>query len=65
MVFFCLDFSSRRTAGGFFGYNGEASFTWVLIPFLIILMITTSLLSVLGITFVLLSVVGISVIIQS
>ena len=48
-----------------FGYNGEALFSCVLVPFLIIIMITAFPLSVLGIYFVLLDVVGISIIILS
>ena len=59
----CLDRSSCSTSGGFLGYDGEASFSWVLVHFVVILMITAFTLSVLGIAFLILAVVGISVII--
>ena len=59
----CLDCSSRSTSGGFFGYDGDASFYWVLVPFVIIFMINAFTLSILGIAFLILAVVGISVII--
>ena len=59
----CIDCLSRSTAGGFFGYGGEASFSWVLVPFVIIIMITAFPISILGIAFIICAVFGIYVII--
>ena len=59
----CLDRLSCSTAGRFFGYDGKVSFSWVIVPFLIIIIINAFPLLVLGIAFFILAVVGISVII--
>ena len=63
MVFRVLIVHLVVPLAGFFGYDGEASFFWILVTFVIILMIKAFLLSVLGIAFLIFAMVGISVII--